>query len=128
MTTHESRRPGIRRLSAPLPSFRFLAGWELAVVAAYTAVRVCLFTDVPGRGTDTPTYEHVAHLQLWSWRFYAGERSFVPPLLYKIVEGDAARIRVQLAISIVCWLILALVVGRSLRHRVVRLLGVAAVL
>ncbi|MGH3000794.1 MAG: hypothetical protein ACRDNM_15985, partial [Gaiellaceae bacterium] len=40
----------------------------------YALFRFGSYTYMPDRVTDTPTYEHVAHLALWNWRFYVGER------------------------------------------------------
>src|SRR5947209_6630639 len=85
------------------------------LAAAYALFRVGSFTNMPDRVTDTQSYEAVARLPLWNWRFYAGERGFTVPLLFKIVTSSEARTVAQLLISAIAWLILAAVVARSIR-------------
>jgi hypothetical protein len=84
------------------------------IAALYALIRVGSFTNIPDRVTDTPTYETVAHLALWNWRFYAGERGFTIPLFFKIFQSSESRIVAQLAFSTVAWIVLAAVVARCI--------------
>ena len=86
-----------------------------AIAAVYALFRVGSFTNIPDRLTDTPTYESVAHLAPWNWRFYAGERGFTIPLFFKIVQSSESRIVVQLAFSTVAWIVFAAVVARCIQ-------------
>jgi hypothetical protein len=85
-----------------------------ALALTYALFRVGSFTNVPDRLTDTPTYERVAHLALWDWRFYAGERGFTVPLFYKIFQSSESRAVAQLVFSTLAWLVLAAVVARCI--------------
>jgi hypothetical protein len=87
------------------------------VAAAYTLARLGSFSDIPSRVSDTPGYEHTAHASLLSWSFFAGQRPFTVPLLYRLEGDDQMRIVAQLLFSIVCWLGLAWAVSLSLRWR-----------
>ncbi|MGH2972065.1 MAG: hypothetical protein ACRDLE_08075, partial [Gaiellaceae bacterium] len=80
----------------------------------YALFRFGSYTYMPDRVTDTPTYEHVAHLALWNWRFYVGERGFTIPLFFKIVQGSESRALAQLVFSTIAWLVLAAVVARCI--------------
>jgi hypothetical protein len=77
---------------------------------------------------DTATYEVTAGEPVLSADFLAGWRAPTLPLLYKFVTGDEARIWAQLAISIVCWLALAVAVAVTIRDRRLRPWAFAAVL
>ncbi len=81
----------------------------------YALFRVGSFTNMPDRVTDTPSYERVAHLALWNWRFYAGERGFTIPLFFKIFQSSESRSIAQLVFSMLAWLVLAAVVARSIQ-------------
>jgi hypothetical protein len=91
-----------------------------SVVAAYALARLGSFTGIPSRVSDTPGYERTAHSAFFSWRFFAGERPFTVPLLYRLVGGDHTRIVIQLILSIVSWLVLAWAVSRSLEWQRLR--------
>jgi hypothetical protein len=109
-------------LAAPmLPIYAVLAG-------AYIALRAGGFSNIAVRVTDTPSYEETAGHPLWSVGFLGGTRPLTVPLLYKVVQSDDARIVAYVAISTACWLVLAAVVARSIRHPVVRPLAFATVL
>src|SRR5262249_55031114 len=94
----------------------------------YVLFRAGSFTNIPDRVTDTPTYERVAALPLWSWRFYTGERGFTLPLVYKAITGAEARTLAQVALSTLAWLVLAATVARCLRGAVLRPVAFTAVL
>jgi len=94
----------------------------------YALFRVGSFTNVPDRVTDTPSYEQVAHLALWDWRFYAGQRGFTVPLFYKIFQSSESRAVAQLVFSTLAWLVLAAVVARSIETGRLRPLVFAVVL
>jgi hypothetical protein len=96
-----------------------LAYGSLAV--AYLTFRLGSFTGEARRLTNTVGYEHVAALHVWSLDFYAGERSFTLPLLYKVLARDDVRILAQLALSAACWLTLAAVAARAAHRTPVRL-------
>jgi hypothetical protein len=98
------------------------------LAAVYAFFRVGSFTNVPDRVTDTPSYERVAHLALWNWRFYAGERGFTVPLFYKIFQSPESRIVAQLVFSTIAWLVLAAVVARCIEYRRLRPVTFAVVL
>jgi hypothetical protein len=99
-----------------------------ALTALYVLFRAGSFSNIPTRLTDTASYEQVASLPLWRWRFYTGQRGFTLPLLYKLFAGGEARTVAQLVISILAWLVLAGTVARCVRHSVVRPVAFAAVL
>lgn len=83
------------------------------ITAVYALFRVGSFTNIPDRVTDTPTYERVARLALWDWRFYTGSRGFTIPLFYKIFQSSESRIVAQLVFSTIAWTVLAAVVART---------------
>lgn len=83
-----------------------------AIAAVYALFRAGSFTNIPDRVTDTPTYENVARLALWNWRFYAGERGFTIPLFFKIFASAESRIVAQLVFSTIAWIVFAAVVAR----------------
>jgi hypothetical protein len=87
-----------------------------ALVGLYVIFRAGSFTNMPDRLTDTSSYERVAHLALWNWRFYAGERGFTVPLFYKAFTSSESRIVAQLVLSTLAWLVLAAVVARCVRN------------
>ena len=99
-----------------------------ALVWVYLLFRLGSYPRSVSRCTDTRTYEHVAGLSLWDWRFYAGERGFTVPLFLKLVHGPDWQGQAQLAISIVSWLVLAAVVARSVRNAWLRVAAFAVVL
>jgi hypothetical protein len=104
-------------------------GWiSAATVVAYCLARLGSFTDIPSRVSDTPGYERTAHAAFFSWRFFAGERPFTVPLLYRLAAGDHARIAIQLLLSTACWLTLAWAVQRSLKWQRLRPWGALVVL
>lgn len=90
------------------------------LAAVYALFRVGSFTNIPGRATDTPTYERVAHLALWDWHFYAGERGFTIPLFFKIFQTAESRIIAQLVFSTFAWIVLAAVAARCVETRRLR--------
>jgi hypothetical protein len=85
-----------------------------AITAVYALFRVGSFTNIPDRVTDTPTYEAVAHLELWNWRFYAGERGFTIPLFFKIFQSSESRAVAQLVLSTIAWVVFAAAVARCI--------------
>jgi hypothetical protein len=85
-----------------------------AVALVYAIFRVGSFTNVPDRVTDTASYEQVAHLAPWDWRFYAGARGFTVPLFFKIFQSSESRAVAQLVFSTLAWLIFAAVVARCI--------------
>jgi hypothetical protein len=94
----------------------------------YGLFRVGSFTNMPDRVTDTPTYERVAHLALWDWRFYVGERGFTIPLFFKIFQSTEARSVAQLVFSTFAWLVLAAVVASCIEIGWLRPVAFAVVL
>lgn len=99
-----------------------------AALAVYALVRVGLAGFHAIAFSDTAGYLRTAHASLWSERFWAGERSFVVPLVYKLAGADGARIVVQLGFSIVAWSLLAVAVGRCMRTHWGALVGLVAML
>lgn len=98
------------------------------ITAVYALFRVGSFTNMPDRVTDTPTYEHVARLALWDWRFYAGERGFTIPLFFKIFQTTESRAVAQLVFSMIAWLVLAAVVARCIEATWLRPVAFAIIL
>jgi hypothetical protein len=99
-----------------------------ALVGTYLLFRAGSFTNIPGRLTDTPTYERVTHLALWDWHFYAGERGFTVPLFFKIFTTSESRALAQLVFSMAAWLVLAAAVARCFETTWLRPVAFAAVL
>lgn len=101
----------------------------ILLAAGFVLFRVIGFNGTEPRiFPDTGTYEHVAATPIRSIDFRAGWRAPTVPLLYKLVTGDQARIWAQLAISIVCWLALAVAVAATIRERRLRAPAFGAVL
>lgn len=101
----------------------------VALGAAYVAFRIAGFFDaVPRSFPDTGTYERVGEQSLGSIDFRAGWRSPTLPLLYKLIDGEQARIWAQLLISMACWLALAAAVASWIEHRILRVVSFGAVL
>jgi hypothetical protein len=94
----------------------------------YALLRVGSFSNIPDRLTDTPSYEQVARLAVWNWRFFAGQRGFTIPLFFKIFQTSESRVVAQLIFSIVAWLVLAAVVTRCIDARWLRPVAFAVVL
>lgn len=119
------RVPRWRAASIPerLPSLGFIG-----LGVGFLFFRVGSFSNIADRVTDTPGYERVAQLPLWSIRFYTGERGFTVPLVYKILSTAESRIIGQLVLSIVCWLVLAAVAARAARSTPMQLIVFGAVL
>src|SRR4051812_39215883 len=101
----------------------------ILVAAGYVLFRVIGFIGAEPRiFPDTGTYEHVAREPIMSIDFRAGWRAPTVPLFYKLVSGNEARIWIQLALSIVCWLALAAAVAATISERRRRPLAFSAVL
>ena len=95
----------------------------------YVLFRVIGFIHVEPRAfRDTIDFERAAGFPILSNDFLAGAEPPTVPLLYKLVTGDEAQIWAQLAISIVCWLALAVVVAATIRDRRWRPVAFSAVL
>jgi len=121
--TLQSTIPRIRS-SVATSTFALYSGLTLV----YALFRVGSFTNMPDRVTDTPTYEHVARLAVWDWRFYAGERGFTIPLFFKIFHTTESRAVAQLVFSTIAWLVLAAVIARCIEARWLRPVAFALVL
>jgi hypothetical protein len=106
--------------AAPRRADRRALALYAGAAVAYGLARLGSFTGIPSRVSDTPGYERTAHAAIFSWRFFAGERPFTVPLLYRAVGGDHGRIVAQLVFSTVCWLVLAWAVSRSLKWQRMR--------
>jgi len=94
------------------------------IAAAYVVLRLNAFAGVkPLIYRDTESYLELSRQSLLSLDFWAGERSWTVPLLYKLLPDSAGwRTFGQFALSVVCWLALAVVTAHCLapgRRRVV---------
>lgn len=105
-----------------------------ALPAVYVIVRLVAFAGQVGKPPpvypDTYDYERIAQLPLWSFEFYSSWKPWLLPLLYKILPGSNQTVvpGVQWLISVVSWLVLALVVASFVENRVVKALSLAGVL
>ena len=87
---------------------------------------------------DTVTYAAGAEVPLSSTEFWAGERSFTLPLLYKLLDVDQAslsrqsRMRrissFQFILGVLSWSTLAVVTGRLIKSRWLNILGFGVIL
>jgi hypothetical protein len=128
------RRQGLKRRTDALvdrtiavvaaPAFPLYAG----LVSVYVVARAGGFSNIHIWTTDTPSYEETAAQPLFSVSFLGGTRSLTVPLVYKAVSSPDAQIVVQLVISTLCWLVLAVAVARAIRHELVRIPAFATVL
>jgi hypothetical protein len=89
----------------------------LVVCGVYVTMRLVVFLPASiRRFPDSGTYLDAAHQSLFSLSFFAGGRAFTLPLFYKLLpDSDTARTVGQLALSIGCWIALAMVVAWSVR-------------
>jgi hypothetical protein len=103
--------------------------WGL--VALYAATRIAAMRHgAPGIFPDSGTYERIASLPLASGAFFAAAKPWALPLLYKLLPGATAASApaAQLAVSIVCWVVLAVAVSRCVSSQSLRAVAFAAVL
>jgi hypothetical protein len=97
-------------------------------------LRLLAFNGVVGKKPpvypDTMDYERVAHLPVWSWAFYSSWKPWLLPLLYKLLPGSTQSVvpGAQWLISVVSWLVLALVVASFVENRGVRIATLAGML
>lgn len=70
----------------------------------------------------------MAHLALWNWRFYAGQRGFTIPLFFKIFQSGESRIVAQLVFSTIAWIVFAAVVARCVETDWLRPVAFAIIL
>jgi hypothetical protein len=108
-------------------SFLVLLAYVL-IIAAFLAVKWSYFRfDNENIFHDTLGYLSVAIRPIYSLSFWAGERPFTLPLLFKILGVDFQNYQspdslmriayTQVWISIICWLVLGFTVERRFRNR-----------
>ncbi len=100
----------------------------LALLAVFLVLKLSYPGFYPVRDfRDTTSYAAAAEIPLTSLQFWAGERPFTLPLLFKMVGVNSQNYKTlpamtavaeaQAWISILCWAILGLTVARRLRRR-----------
>ena len=97
-------------------------------VIGWAGLRYHSFVGTAVPTGDTQIYRDVAAASIWSKAFWAGERTWGVPLLYKIVQSDKARVDAQFLIACVCWLALAVAAARAVSARLIKLAVFAFVL
>lgn len=100
----------------------------LATTGFYLLLRGGSFVYTAVRVTDTPTYEATSGASILSADFWAGQRPFTVPLLWKVVPDDSARIVAHLSLSIVAWFALGVAVAVCVRQGSLARLAFALVL
>jgi len=109
------------------------------ILGGFLVARVQVFRlDADQIFTDTASYVRVAHFRLDEQGFWAGERPFTVPLIYKAIgldlqnPLDAAAVRratsFQLGLSILSWIPLAIVVAWASQGRWSRLVAFGLIL
>src|SRR3954453_24111221 len=92
----------------------------LVAALTYIGLRIAAFLPASTATLgDTDSYLPVAAAPVFNFRFLAGDRPWVVPLLYKL-DSDSASAAAQLGISIACWLALAAVVAWCVREKRLR--------
>jgi hypothetical protein len=90
------RNAGNVATAAATRSARWLVSAEaaffLAATGIYLLFRAGSFVFTAVRVTDTPTYEQVSGASIFGSGFWAGQRPFTVPLLWKLLSDDGARI------------------------------------
>ena len=84
----------------------------------YLGLRLLAFLPTSARVfPDTGTYMHTAAQPLLSSGFWLGWRTFTVPVFYRLLpDSNAARAAGQLAVSIICWTLLAVVAARAVQR------------
>lgn len=106
----KSRLETIKRAAHP--------AFYLTLFLAYTVLRtINLHAIQEVRALpDTPVYTSIASRSLFDFHFWIGERPWTTPLFYKLLRNDPPSIAVfQLALSAICWGLLALCAARAVR-------------
>ena len=100
----------------------------LAVVLLWLEAASFATAGRPRRSNDTNGYMRVSQAPLMSRDFLLGTRPPATPLLYKALgQREAAIVRAQSLLSVVCWLGMAVAVARQLRSRAVAGLAACAI-
>ena len=104
-----------------------------AITGVYLGLRVWSFVGIAGHASsfpDTPEYENVKKLSVFSLDFWTWYKPWGSALLWKLLPGstDVSAPIGQWLISIVAWLTLAIVVFRVLEHWPVKFAGFGLVL
>jgi hypothetical protein len=140
-------RPGRAELAvSPAPSRLvrlYAAGLVVGLVGsilfAYLVGKALVFRlDHETVWKDTITYATVAEAPLWSSQFWAGERSFTLPLIYKILGisrttlSQVPQLRpissLQFVLGFLSWTLLAGVTGSLVRSRWLQPIGMGVIL
>jgi hypothetical protein len=90
----------------------------LTLFLAYSVLRIINLQAIQEvrQFPDTPVYTGIASRSLLDFRFWIGERPWTTPLFYKLLRNDPPSIAVfQLALSTICWGLLALCAARAVR-------------
>lgn len=115
--------------------FKAIAGIGLTLYVAlfllYVAVRIINLQAVqePRVFPDTRVYTNIATQSYRDLSFWVGGRPWTVPLVYKLLRKDFPSIaRVQLGLSIVCWMLLAVAVARAVKSPGLKPLALGIVL
>ena len=102
------------------------------IAVAYVVLRIVAIAGTPAVGDfpDSATYRQGAGQLTYPFVSFAGHamRPWAAPLLYWILPTDNLRADVQVALSIVAWLVLATTIALALRDRRVRLAAFTVIL
>lgn len=81
------------------------------------------------RAYDTPQYREIARHAIWEKEFLAGDKPFITPLVFKLVNQDNfATGSVFLTVSIFSWIFLAVQVSKSLYNGPIKFAGLSFIL
>jgi hypothetical protein len=116
-----------------------VAGLAGSVFFAYLVGKVLVFRlDHESVWKDTVTYAAVAEAPISSSKFWAGQRSFTLPLIYKALDVDQTSLAVlsktrlvgafQFILGVLSWTTLAVVVAGIIKNRVLKLVGFGVIL
>jgi hypothetical protein len=127
----DSRNDRLAALRSRLPetrSDRLLACVYAVGVIGWAGLRYHSFVGTAIPTGDTQIYRDVAAASIWSKQFWAGGRTWGLPLLYKIIQGDSARVKAQFLIASACWFALAIAAARAVSARLIKVVLFAFVL
>jgi hypothetical protein len=116
-----------------------VVGVASSVFFAYLVGKALVFRlDHESFWKDTVTYAAVAEAPLSSSDFWAGQRSFTVPLIYKFLDANQATVHrlsrmrrisgFQLILGILCWTSLAAATAGLVKSRMLKPVGFAVVL
>ena len=107
--------------------------WLVAGTGVYLGFRLWSFVGIAGHAssfTDSPEYENVERLSMFSLDFWTWYKPWGSALLWKVLPGSTSTSAPvgQEIVSVAAWLFLAFVVFRTLERRAVKYVGFSLVL